>query len=534
MIEAVNECICFGKEYVDNFLIKKGVSFVMSSPFFLFRKNGLSLKTKFYFISGFIILMIMLMVAFSIYREYRLTSEDSQREKRELAEVFALSVINVLMYEDLGLLNRVKSLEKYIAQIMANKDLSIEYIVVTDVSGNIIAQNHKSWQLEQTIYSNNSVLGSKTIEKEINERNGPEEEIMEVSTPLASESKCLGTLKVGFSQQSLQNRLVKRYFVLRHKEMIFFAFGLFAINFIIIHILILKTIKPIMNLTDNLKEVGRGNLSIRSTFGTKDELGFLSEAFNSMMENLNQAREELHQTNTQMIQTEKMAAMGKLAAGLAHEINNPLGGVLTCVETLKQNYQDEEQRTKYFYLVQTGLERIRRTVKQLLNFGKQRSFQSEPTDINVLMNRTLEMTSHHLSSNEISIHRNFDQSLSEILGDPHQLIQVFVNLILNAIQAMTEGGELWIRTFQEDGRIGISIRDTGCGIPDENLDRIFDPFFSTKEPGQGTGLGLSVSYRIIQEHGGEITVESQDGIGSEFVLFLPVNHKIRESSSIVF
>ena len=504
----------------------------MFSPFFQFRKKGLSLKTKFYFISGFIILMIVLMVAFSIYREYRLTSEDSQRVRKELVEVFAMSITSALMDEKR--LNKGEPIDQYISQIMANKSLKIEYIIVTDLLGNVIAKNYKKTQLEKEIPSGSTVLESTIIDKKIRKRSKSEEEIMEVSAPLASESKPLGTLKVGFSQQSLQNRLVKRYFVLRHKEMIFFAFGLIALNFIIIHILILKTIKPIMNLTDNLKEVGRGNLSIRSTFGTKDELGFLSEAFNSMMENLNQAREELHHTHTQMIQTEKMAAMGKLAAGLAHEINNPLGGVLTCVETLKQNYQDEEQRTKYLYLVQTGLERIRRTVKQLLNFGKQRSFQPEPTDINVLMNRTLEMTSHQLSSNGISIHRDFDQNLSEILGDPHQLIQVFVNLILNAIQAMTEGGELWIRTFQEDGRVGISIRDTGCGIPGENMDRIFDPFFSTKEPGQGTGLGLSVSYRIIQEHGGEITVESQDGIGSEFVLFLPVNHKIREGSSIVF
>ena len=105
--------------------------------------------------------------------------------------------------------------------------------------------------------------------------------------------------------------------------------------------------------------------------------------------------------------------------------------------------------------------------------------------------------------------------------DPHQLLQVFVNLILNAIAAMPEGGDLWIKTGQENGRVSVAIRDNGCGIPEENIDRIFDPFFSTKDPGQGTGLGLSVSYGIIYDHGGKIEVESEKGMGSEFTILLP-------------
>jgi signal transduction histidine kinase len=253
-----------------------------------------------------------------------------------------------------------------------------------------------------------------------------------------------------------------------------------------------------------------------------------------MMDSLNQARKELERTHAHMVQTEKMAAMGKLAAGLAHEINNPLGGVLTCLETLRQNFQDEQVRTKYLDLIHSGLERIRRTVKQLLNFGKQRSFQLEPTDINALMNRTLEVTSHQLSSNNISLHKDLDQGFSKIMVDPHQLLQVFVNLILNAIAAMPEGGDLWIKTGQENGKVRVAIRDNGCGIPEENIDRIFDPFFSTKETGQGTGLGLSVSYGIIHDHGGKIEVKSETCVGSEFTIILPLDYlgeKLPQSSS---
>ena len=495
-----------------------------SSLFFTFQKKGWSLKTKFYLISGFLILMMMLIIAFSIYREYRLTTEDLERQKKELAEVFAIPVTNALIssYKELDPTQAGSLLDNYIARIMANKNLKVGYVIITDISGKIIRESHL--QGYRRNYPDRISLQSAAFDKTIIHRYKGANEIIEVSTPLTRGFEKLGALRIGFSLESLQNRLFERYLVKRYKEMILISVGLIALNFIIVYALILNIIKPILKLTDDLREVSRGNLSIRSTISHRDEIGFLSQAFNSMMDSLNQARKELERTHAHMVQTEKMAAMGKLAAGLAHEINNPLGGVLTCLETLRQNFHDDEVRTKYLDLIHSGLERIRRTVKQLLNFGKQRNFQLEPTDINALMNRTLEVTSHHLSSNNISLHRDLDEGLSKIMVDPHQLLQVFVNLILNAIAAMPEGGDLWIKTGQENGRVRVAIRDNGCGIPGENLDRIFDPFFSTKEPGQGTGLGLSVSYGIIHDHGGKIEVESEKGMGSEFTILLPLDY----------
>lgn len=496
------------------------------SSVFAFRKKGWSLRARLYFISGFLTLMILMIVVFSIHREYRLITEDWQGEKKELAEVFAITFTNILTNQESGTARKEESLDSYIDQIMANQDWKIEYVIVTDASGEVIRHRYnEGLQRNGIIHSNQPRLQTTMTNRVLTWRYKGEEGIMEVSTPLNRGSEKLGTLKIGFYLQSLQSMLIKRYLTRQYKEIILLAVGLIALNFIIVYILILKIIKPVLGLTENLREVGRGNLSIRSTIAHKDEIGFLSQAFNSMMDNLNQAREELKSTRSHMIQTEKMAAMGKLAIGLAHEINNPLGGVLTCIETLKQNSRDEELRIKYLKLIHTGLERIKRTVKQLLDFGKQRDFHPEPTDISILLNRTLEMTSHHFSSNHISLHKDLDNNLSEILLDPHQLIQVFVNLILNAVQAMPEGGRLWIKTCQENGKVRITIKDTGCGIAEENLDRIFDPFFSTKEHGQGTGLGLSVSYGIIQNHGGKIEVESQELVGSEFSILLPIDHQ---------
>ncbi len=489
------------------------------------KKKGWGLRTRLYFVLWFLALMILMVVALSIYREYRLVTEDWERERRDLAGAFAITFIHILDKEPGRAIDR-KALDSYIGDIMENQDRSIEYIVVTDTSGEVLGYGCNSgFEGFAKTYHGKRLTESAATDKVPRRRGEDEEGILEVFKRLVSGSDELGALTIGYSKHGLQTRLVKRHLVKPYNKMILLAVGFILFTSIVVYVLILKMIHPILELANDLREVGKGNLSIRSTIGHKDEIGFLSQAFNFMMDNLNRAREELESTRSHMIQTEKMAAMGKLSAGLAHEINNPLGGVLTCIETLKQDSRDEELRTRYLELIHTGMQRIKRTVKQLLNFAEQRSFYPEPTNINVLVNRTIEMTFHHFSSNKISLHKNFDESLSEILADPHQLIQVFVNLILNAVQAMPEEGELSIKTSHEDGRVKIAIKDTGCGIPEENLDRIFDPFFSTKGPGQGTGLGLSVSYGIIQSHGGEIEVESQEYIGSEFTIILPGNHQ---------
>ncbi|MCK5242245.1 hypothetical protein KAR34_07325 [bacterium] len=224
-----------------------------------------------------------------------------------------------------------------------------------------------------------------------------------------------------------------------------------------------------------------------------------------------------------MIHTNHLAGMGKMAASLVHEINNPLAGIRLNLELLELGLADEKKRKQVFHALAEGVERIDRIVKSFLSFARQEKPRKTKTNIQEVLQGTLAMAVNFKQFHRVSIKTEYAEGLPEILSDRYRLEQVFVNLLNNACDAMSEkGGVLRISTTQKDGYILITYQDDGIGIKQEDLSNIFSPFFTTKERGYGTGLGLSTSYGIIHEHGGVIEVESREGIGSTFTIRLPV------------
>jgi len=225
----------------------------------------------------------------------------------------------------------------------------------------------------------------------------------------------------------------------------------------------------------------------------------------------------------QLIQSEKLSTMGQLVSGVAHELNNPLTGIIGFSELLmleadKHIYKDLKR-------IQEEAARARRIVQNLLSFARMHKPEKTKIDINSIIKNVLELKSYEMRVDNIEIKCNLDINLPVTMGDPHQLQQVFLNIINNAHQAMTSSGRsgtMNIRTFKKDTGIIIEFSDTGPGISKENLTRIFDPFFTTKEVGKGTGLGLSLSYGIIKDHGGTIHVSSEEGNGANFTIALPI------------
>lgn len=224
----------------------------------------------------------------------------------------------------------------------------------------------------------------------------------------------------------------------------------------------------------------------------------------------------------QMKIAEKLAVIGQLSAGLAHEINNPLGGIILCFNNLISTSMDEDMRKKHIEVINKGFQKIQGIIRQLLDFSKQTELYVSSASVNEMIEDVLKLMEYLISKRKIQIIKDLAQDIPVLMVDKNKMEQVFINIILNAIQAMNgKEGTLLIKAYAEDNKCILSFTDSGEGIPTDILPRIFDPFFTTKPVGEGTGLGLSVSKSIIEQHGGTIYVETSER-GSTFTVELPL------------
>ncbi len=248
---------------------------------------------------------------------------------------------------------------------------------------------------------------------------------------------------------------------------------------------------------------------------------------------------KLQETHLQLVSSEKMASLGKLAAGIAHEINNPLGGILIYSSLMMEDLPEEDPKRGDLARIVQEAGRCKEIVKSLLEFARQTEPKMEPTDINRAINDGLFFLVNQALFHNVQIVKKFDPFLPFVQGNASQLKQVLMNIIVNAAEAMHDKGTLTITTFPAPDRktVFVEFTDTGEGIPEENLTRIFDPFFTTKDVGKGTGLGLATSYGIVEDHGGKISVKSKVGEGTTFTIELPIHPEtqaILENSTIQY
>ncbi len=471
----------------------------------------LGLRTKFFLYSNTLIVVIMTLVTVWAVVHERSTRYDAINSRgRSIAEALAIPITDALMYEDLGLVAETGLIENYISEIQArNRDL-VRYVVVTDTGGTV---THSSqWDRLGEQFPRSLTPGSVAAGPVADQRiDASGEKVLEVRTPLNISTRFWGTLAVGFSLEPIDRQVevvAQRAVVVA----ILLMLGASVLTAVYVETLI----RPILNLNQTMKQAARGNLGVRAEGGPRDEVGELADVFNRMMDELEEAREREKVRQAQLVHTEKMAAVGTLAAGVAHEVNNPLAGILTCIESMRADPEDAELRDRYLLLIRDGLKRIEHTVQTLLDFSRQRELRPEPTSVNHNLRHVVELAAYQLRAGNIEVAFDLDPGEPIVMADHFQMEQLFLNLVLNAVQAMPEGGTLTLRTKVRDNRVRITVRDTGVGIPEEIRQRIFDPFFTTRTVGEGTGLGLAVSDSIVAAHGGAIEVESTTGEGSTF------------------
>lgn len=316
-----------------------------------------------------------------------------------------------------------------------------------------------------------------------------------------------------------------------------------------LYLLSRSVVGPIRRLVEKTEEYRGGEFSVSLEAASGSEIGLLSRSIGNMLRrleqnekalkeniaSLEQANEELRQAREETIRSEKLASVGRLAAGIAHEIGNPLGIILGYLELIRSHELGEEEKADFLQRVEAEITRINTTIRNLLDFSRASDAPEQRLALHGVIMETAGMLSPQPGFRDKPVDLSLDAESDQVWGDRSRLKQVFLNLLMNAADALSErspetgeGPRISISTRVKGERIEAAVTDNGPGIPCEDMDKVFDPFYTTKEPGKGTGLGLSVSHRIVEDLGGEMRVESALGRGTTVVVLLPLD---REAST---
>jgi signal transduction histidine kinase len=292
-----------------------------------------------------------------------------------------------------------------------------------------------------------------------------------------------------------------------------------------------ESLKNIDKLIEGTTMIGRGMLEHRINVERKDEIGLLALSINKMAGELQKRRDDLASAYKKMSQMDRLSALGRLTAGIAHEINNPLSIISNYIQVLVRDSNVHSGTKKDLVIIQEEIDRASGIIRGLLNFSGKSVTEKGTVWINEILQKTLDLVKFEVKRLNITLIEKYNEGLPFILGNPTHLQQAFLNILLNSVESMTEGGKLTVTTKQKKGMtrtnniplIEVSITDTGQGIEKKYLNEIFDPFFTVKGHRKGTGLGLSITYGVIREHGGTIDLSSRVGKGTAIKITLPAS-----------
>jgi two-component system NtrC family sensor kinase len=549
----------------------------------LFKKIDLNLRTEIIINISLLMLAAILLIGFTISKvNERNIIEEKIRNGKGMIQDF--QTIIEFIYKDikdtsLDQPNLKKELEEFVR--IYSKQKGIYNLVVTDPRLKVIVSKKKD--LLDESYSNDLLIksiNSGEINTEI-EKSGSflstYYKKLILYSPLWIHGKIVGGIQIEISFEDVMDYLLKSQRMILI-SLIFDAIVLIAFGSFLLSRILVKPLKDLIRLTQKISE---GDFSQTIEVTSKNEIGQLLSSFNRMTERLKEnqesieknlkslelANKKLKQAQEELIRTEKLASIGRFAAGVAHEVGNPLGAILGYTSILDKGGIDQGETKDYLKRIENEIERINRIVRELLDFSKPSKFEIRDIEVNSVIKNTLSLLSHQKNFKDIETQLELQPDLPLIKGDESQFSQVLINIILNAMDAMPNGGHLKIQTenlmvgnlyedtFQlffhprrkgdpmesdysqlrkpdplsallsksskSERLVKIRISDTGIGIEQENLEKIFDPFFTTKGPDRGTGLGLSISLSIIESMDGRIRVESEVGKGSTFEIYFP-------------
>lgn len=460
-----------------------------------------------------------------------LFEKEINRHGYTIAKSIAEQSVDGILYDDLANLNKLVTDKIRI-------DSEIAYILILDENNNVLAHSFNDLPPVSLVnLSNNSKV---EIYQRIVDRNNLDASIRDVTVPILQGN--LGHVRIGIYEESFLNSISKINYFFLTLLLLFLVIGItgaFFFSYIITY-----PIKKIYKIAENINLTDIQKLSVNSAdedflnvlikiknlIKYTDEIDILSDKFEEMLERLKNAYHELQDAQFSLIQSEKMASLGTLSAGLAHEINNPIAGLKNCLRRIKEDPNNEEQRVKYLELMNDAVLKIENVVGGLLNFTRKQEMKMEQVYFPDIIENVLLLSSFQLEKSRISLVKKYSDNLPFCTGSSNHLEQLVLNLLLNSIDSINEKmqnnlkyvGEIdFVLSFSHKEVI-FEIRDNGIGIKQENLQSIFDPFFTDKKIRQGTGLGLSVCYNIVQQHNGTITAVKNKLDGMTFRISIPI------------
>ncbi len=550
----------------------------------LFKKIDLGLRVEVIINISILMLAAIILIGFSISK---ITERNAINERirygEAIAQIFQSSIHFILKNENEYSLNKSSVRDKIQDLIQVNfREKGFNDLIIVDNQLNVIASKKKELigQILKLPLLENSIQSGQ-FNSEIDKSGSfltTHYRKIAIYGPLWFEGKLIGGLKV---EIPLGNLMMN---ILETKKLILITILLDALVLIFFGSFLLSRVMvtPLKELVRLTQKISEGDFDQKIEIKSKNEIGQLISSFNRMIEKLRENQEalekhleslestnrKLKQAQEELLRTEKLASIGRFAAGVAHEVGNPLGAILGYTSILQRDGIDREEAKDYLKRIEKEIERINRIVRELLDFARPSKMEIKDVDINQVLKNVLSLLSYQKNFKNIESILEFKQDLPKVKGDENQISQVFINIILNAVDAMPNGGRLTIKTedltvgstflgniqnlnpprrrsdpkeadfsqmrrpdpwatfftkfTKRDQLVKVRISDTGVGIKKEDIKKIFDPFFTTKSPDKGTGLGLSISLRIVESLGGEIKVESEEGRGTSFEVYFPV------------
>lgn len=482
------------------------------------RRRFISIKTQFVLIAMLLVaLSSALWGVFAWKTERDLLYSSLEREGREMLTSLSSPIINALLYEEMGVIEEGGLLDNFIEEIMKNKDLKVVCAFVTDQQGKVLA--HNQYTEYGKIYSDyliTSAIAEGRYHSIIRYDTTRSERLLDMAMPLHIYGKSWGVLRVGISTTPLElqlRQLAQRIII---TSSAFFVLGVLAS-----YLIGRNMAAPLQKLSDAMRSISTDNLLVDLPPERPDEIGALQHSFTNMLARLQQSEAERSRAVSQLIQSEKLASLGKIVAGVAHEVNNPLGAITTCIYNIEQNSGTYQRNLE---MMKQGVERISRIVRQLNDFSRTATLELEPVGSEIFFSESLEFIKLALKNYSVRIVAE-DHCTPPILlrVDKGKIQQVLLNLALNAADASPEKGTIEFRAATTSSCYQLQVIDFGTGIPDELQGQVFDIFFTTKPAGEGTGIGLAICKSIIELHRGSISLTSQPN-RTAFTICLPLTY----------